>query len=221
MAWNHDAIINTPKVALCLPHTGEVTTAWAHRTWGPLVYSRVTFCMKKPLMANGVPVAVARESLAEAAIQDGADYIFFIDSDIIAESPDDINEVLSMLIEDNLPIVSGMYRAKKYNMVPWAMWKHNEKTGDFKPIVSWNKPLINADVAGMGCMLIKFEVFKNTPKPWFRWDALMVPSEDFFFLLKAKKAGYNTVIDTRIRCSHINTIKMMPSDIPSFENIDI
>lgn len=222
MAWKHRPE-TVPKIALCVPHTGNVSMEWAHRTWGPLSFKEQVWCEKQPFINRGPPVHISRQFLVEQALEWGADYVFFIDTDVILESPPNVNVALQRLLQHNLPIVSGLYRAKKSgpNFNPWAMWKFKSKDEGFESIGSWTSKMVHVDVVGLGCCLIKSDVFINTPKPWFRWDLDYAPSEDFYFLMKARTVGYDTIVDTTIRASHIAQIKILPSDDPKYDSLHI
>ena len=217
MAWN---IVKSeggvPRIAVCIPHTGEVNMEWVHTAYGPLIFKESTWCVKHSFLCRGPPIDLAREDVVNQALEWKADYIFFLDSDVIPEIPSDINSMLYKLYKRDLPIVSGMYRTKKVGN-PWAMWTFVDKDTGFKNINEWNSDLLEVDVTGLGCCLIKTEVFDKIEKPWFRWDLKYAPSEDFYFLLKAKAEGkYKVIVDTTIKCSHIGTVKILPGVIPAY-----
>jgi len=222
MAWKHKPD-NVPKIALCVPHTGNVSMEWAHRTWGPLVYTDQVWCEKRAFTNRGPPIHLSREFLVDQALNWGANYIFFIDSDVIIESPPDPNHALRRLLAHNLPIVSGLYRAKKSgsNFNPWAMWKFKNKQDGFESIDKWNSKLVQVDVVGLGCCLIKAEVFDKVPKAWFRWDLDFAPSEDFYFLMKARTHEYDTIVDTTIRASHVATMKILPTADLQYDSLQV
>jgi len=173
MAWdiNRDTL---PKIAVCVPHTGTVNMEWAHNTWGPLIFTKSTWCIKHPFLCRGPPIDIAREDVTAQALEWGADYIFYVDSDIIAEVPGNINELLYRLYKRDLPIVSGLYRTKKIGN-PWAMWTFKDKETGFRNIRKWTADLVEVDVTGLGCCLVKTEVFDNIERPWFRWDIKHAP----------------------------------------------
>ncbi len=222
MAWEvKDA--NAPKIALCVPHKDSVSMEWAHRTWGPLAHHQEIWCHKKPILCRGPPIHLARESIVDQALEWGADYLFFIDSDVVLEHPPNPNIALRRLMDHNMPIMSGLYRAKKSgpNYNPWAMWTFKSAKEAFEPVTEWKAKLVEVDVVGLGCCLIKREVFENTPKPWFRWELDKAPSEDFYFLLKAKTKGYKVIVDTTIRCSHIASMKILPTDDLKYDSLQV
>ena len=217
MAWNtvksEDGI---PKIGVCVPHTGNVNMEWVMKSWGPLIFRKSSWCIVHPFLCRGPPIDIAREDVTAQALEWGADYVFYLDSDVLPELPEDINNVLYQLYKRNLPIVSGMYRTKKVGN-PWAMWKFIDKDRGFQPVEEFTSELVEVDVVGLGCCLVKSEVFEKIERPWFRWDLKYAPSEDFYFCLKATaEAGYRTVVDTKIRCSHLATVKILPGVIPAY-----
>jgi len=181
------------------------------------------WCEKRAFTNRGPPIHLSREFLVDQALNWEADYIFFIDSDVIIESPPDPNHALRRLLAHNLPIVSGLYRAKKSgsNFNPWAMWKFKDKQEGFESIDSWSSKLVHVDVVGLGCCLIKTEVVDKVPKAWFRWDLDFAPSEDFYFLLKARTHEYDTIVDTTIRASHVATMKILPTTDLQYDSLQV
>lgn len=97
-----------------------------------------------------------------------------------------------------------------------AMWRlqpiqrGNKKLNGYVPIFDGQFPpgsMVECDVVGAGCLLVRTEVFERLKKPWFNWTIGEDPhnpglSEDFYFCEKAKKAGYKILVDTSCLCGH-------------------
>lgn len=225
-------VIREKSLAICIPHTGEVTSEWCLR------FKNLQLPVgSQVFMSRGMPIDVTRESMVRAALAQGFEWIFFLDSDVII--PDGTFE---KLFSHNQPLVNGMYKAKKPGGFFWAAWirtKIDDKTvavtGEaFVPIASWEGRLIAVDVIGTGCMLVHRSVFEKImatyPKlPLFFWskerapellktmdlpDPLMTEvSEDFYFCLLAKKCGFQIIVDTEVKCGHISTVKIEESTV--------
>lgn len=164
---------------------------------------------------------VARDTLVNSAINAGCDYIFFVDTDIIFESPTDPNIALNQLYQainkdpnsKDGKIVSGLYRAKQKHGFTYAAWtkyqgnQENQETG-FIAIQEWTGNWIKIDVAGLGCCLIDITVFKNIQRPWFKWDLQGEMSEDFYFFQLATRFGYNTHLFSDVKLSHLGELKV-------------
>jgi hypothetical protein len=208
-----------PKIAIALPYNGTWDPEWVVKTYAPLFLFALPWCDKVTLFCKVPSVGVARDTLVKNAMDIGCSHIFFIDTDNIFEQPADANLALNMLYQsmnnNNVKIVSGLYRAKQNSGFSWAMWKHvtmidekgNEKKG-FVAIPQWTGNWIEVDVTGMGCTLIDLSIFKDLERPWFRWDEKDAMSEDFYFFKLAAKHGYKTWVYTDIRLSHLGKLKV-------------
>jgi hypothetical protein len=204
-----------PNVCLCIPHTGYASLEWVESTYGPLRFIPQPDFVKTHRIAKGYPVDVERNFLVKAALEDKTvSHILFLDTDCISEG--DPNQYLRSLLSINVPIVSGLYRAKKSRgEYPYCMMMKNPqtKTGKwdwidgFVPIVEWTGNFICADVIGLGFSLIKREVFEKVPYPWFIWD-VDFGSEDFRFCIKAKECGFEVKVFTECRFSHCGGMKV-------------
>lgn len=113
---------------------------------------------------KGVKRDLARIKLAEKALSEGAEYLFFVDDDTVTPV-----DTLSLLLAEldanpNAMVCGGIYTTKQDPIEPlifmgqgkgphWA-WKY----GDVFPV--WG--------IATGCMLIRTAVFNTIPKPWFR-----------------------------------------------------
>jgi hypothetical protein len=217
-AWSPSPIIQAskkPRIAIAVPYTGSFHTEWVESTYGPLRYQAVDWCDKIPILSKAPSLPVARDMLIKQSLELRADYTFFLDSDLIFESPKDPNLALRTLYQvmsDNSDskIVSGLYRARKKDGFTYAMWAQApEGVKGYVPISEWTGNWIEVQVTGLGCCLIDNTVFKTVPGPWFSWEQKEDISEDFFFMEKARKHGFVTRVFTDIKMSHIGTMKLM------------
>jgi hypothetical protein len=212
----------TKSVAVLIPHTGEVSSEWA------LMMREFPLPMGSQLfMSRGMPIDVTRESMVNAAMSAGFEWLFFIDSDVILPK-----DALQKLLQDNLPIVSGLYKAKKPNGFFWAAWMQGKDPSGadaFVPVDKWQGHLFEVDVIGTGCMLIHRKVIEEIKKkrpdlPLFFWtkerpdvvmDKFNIPmplmktvSEDFWFCMLARSCGFQIVADGDVKCGHISMVKV-------------
>jgi hypothetical protein len=205
-----------PKIAIAVPYTGSFHPEWTETTYVPLRYIPVDWCDKVPILSKVPSLPVARDMLIKQSLELGADYLFFLDSDLLFENPKDPNIALRTLyqcISDNVDskIVSGLYRAKKKEGFSYAMWSKAPEGGPkgYTPISQWTGNWIEVRVAGLGCCLIDLKIFKTIPGPWFSWEQKEDISEDFYFMEKARKYGYVTRVYTDVKMSHIGTMKIL------------
>src|SRR5687768_2269959 len=83
---------------------------FAALTMMPL-YEKVDWCDKVFIFEYGHCVGLQREHLVQRALNAKADYVFFVDSDIIFNGITP-NHALKKLYDMNVPIASGLARQK-------------------------------------------------------------------------------------------------------------
>jgi len=193
--------------AVLVPHLGEVSSEWA-------VSLKNMQCPDgtQVFLSRGMPIDVTREQMVKDILKEGFEWIFFLDSDVIMP-----NNTIPTLLSHNLPLVCGVYDAKKEGVYPamWVRTKAEEKDAQgnittkeaFGAVANWKGRMIKVDVIGCGCMLVHRSVFEKirgkTDLPFFLWtkernrelmkkmnlpDPLMADvSEDFYFCMLAKQ----------------------------------
>ena len=145
----------------------------------------------------------ARNELVRDAIEDGCDYILFIDSDILMPKG-----AIDKLIDMNVDIASGLYFAKAKPYLPVARVIKNTKHFYLEEFEYHT--IIDVAGVGMGLCLIKSDVFKN-PKityPYFKFEwkndenGIYEVAEDLYFCDQAREAGYSIKLNTGILLEH-------------------
>jgi GT2 family glycosyltransferase len=151
----------------------------------------------------------AREKLVEYAQSVNADYIFFLDSDMVPPS-----DTIQSLVAHDKDIISGMIFRRKYPFQPCFymkcdLTKTNEPIfeGPMEP-EKWPKSgAFEFEGFGLACCLIKMDVFDNIKKPYFFPRPNV--GEDLTFCLKAKKAGYKMWVDFGVDCAHMGNFPVI------------
>ncbi len=150
-------------------------------------------------------VHVARDEMAKAALVSGCHYLFMIDDDMIAE--DDLFEKLVALQKDivaplaftrNFPHKPVMYSCRS----GWDSVAQCDTFTNFAVMKYPRNKLVECDAVGFGAVLINVNCFRTMPQPWF-----MNPNktgEDISFCYEAKKYGFSTWMDTRIKLGHVS-----------------
>jgi len=211
MAWNitgeKDAIIASsvikPKIAILCPHTAKFSAEFVEQTWTPLKFN-VGWCDKAFLQSRAPSLPLARNMLLQKAVEDKSiTHVLWIDSDMLPQSPPDINMSLKALYDlcEQNPIVSGLYRAKQSHGFNWAMWKYMygpvcDKCGKgfigaevgikcfecdgtligkqgFVHINEWTGNWFEVDVCGLGLCMMKIEVLRDVYKFYMDSKAAM------------------------------------------------
>lgn len=140
---------------------------------------------------EGFNTAENRTWLTVKAIKEGATHIFFVDDDMIYE-PDTLQKLLS----HDKDIVGARYanRRGEGEVIEYMNGQINE--GVFECVT-----------LGGGCVLIKADVFKKVPQPWFWYktapSGAVTMSHDWFFCEKARESGYKIWCDGTIKPGHL------------------
>jgi len=136
-----------------------------------------------------------RNNLIKKSKEVNSDYVLWLDSDMMFSSTTALR-----LLEHNKDIVACNYmrRSKPLktvaytNLNDWNSWVPMEPQTD----------LVKVQGVGMGCMLMKTEVFNKLEKPYFEFqykeDTEDYFGEDFILLGKLRELGYEVFIDTQL-----------------------
>lgn len=204
------------SVLCCILHVDTVSTSWALGLRKMEIPGHI-------LALAGLPFDHARNKAVQSAIDMGADWVFFLDSDVIAP-PDCIPRLMS----HQQPIVSGVYcRRSSPAGVPVML-----KDGKWIEELPSQPSLMEVDLVGAGCLLIHTSVLRQMQpsregKHWFDWRADMhniLPdgtcmSEDFVFCLNAKQNhGIPILVDTSVTCQHVGLFAAEYRDIKPMDS---
>lgn len=151
-------------------------------------------------------VVDARCTLTDQAINDGADYLWWIDDDMTPPV-----DTLQRLME-------RMDANPEYAMVGALCYKKSEPYGPCAFISSntaqeanWisREPerLQEVSVTGFACLLGRIEAFKAVDEATGHHPFLYHRNcgEDAFFLREARKLGYRVAVDTGLICGHVGS----------------
>jgi hypothetical protein len=136
-----------------------------------------------------------RERLATEAVNLGADYALWLDSDMVFPATTAVR-----LLKHNEPVVACNYvrRQKPYKGVAY------ETIGDWQNPLPFDvqDDLVPIEGIGMGCVLMKTSIFTELSKPWFdfQWspESNDFLGEDMYLCQKINAAGYTIKVDTAL-----------------------
>ena len=169
--------------------------------------------------SRGGTIEIARNESVEGMLESGSEWLFFLDSDVIAP-PNAIERLMSY----GLPIVAGMYymRGPRQGVLHPCCWKKKKEgeEGDTKeqyvPITEFGfGTLLEVDAVGAGCLLIHrsvLEKMKEKGIKYFEYTSDHKGSgmgEDFDFCHKVKQLGYKVMVDPTVMCEHLNITKVV------------
>lgn len=159
---------------------------------------------------RGYDVAAARNNIVRKALKLHADYIFMVDNDIVLPSDSLVN-----LLSHDKDIVLGYYAHRNGNVFTGKSCLC--KLGEFnytqqfhgdelRELQNKGDILIPIHGGGMGCALIKTDLFQQYDYPWFKWTNYPdggVLSEDLYLCEQCKALKIPIYADTRVACGHI------------------
>lgn len=146
----------------------------------------------------------AREQAVKMALERDCDYIMMIDDDMI--SPDDLFE---KLYRHNVDVVAPLAFTRNYphNPVLYSTLEGYDPISQ-KPYFSNQvikkypkDKLVECDAVGFGAVLIKMDVIRRMPTPYFM--STNATGEDILFCYNAKKAGARIFMDTSTKLGHL------------------
>lgn len=200
-------------------HTESTTIAWAYGLRNLIIPGSFA-----PMGVSGLPYDHARNVACMAAIEHDADWLFFLDSDVIPP-----RDTILRLTKHNKPIVSGVYCRRSNPVAVPVMLKDGQWIVDLP-----KNQLIDVDLVGAGCLLIHRDVLTTLPpqrpgKHWFDWrvdmKGICIPqeclSEDFTFCYHAKKHGFDVLVDTSIHCKHVGFSQVTYGQMGPLEALSI
>ena len=182
------------NVSICIPARDEVATGFAHdlaimsARWYAAAPVGVSFNVH---IVNGTLIADQRAKLARMALTSGAEYVLYLDSDMRFPP-----YLLEKLVAHGKDIVACNYATRRLPVKTVAF----SDFATLKCIYSHDrKGLEEVDAIGMGAMLVKTEVFRKLPQPWFNVSYLpsggMYVGEDIYFCKLAQAHGFKVWVD--------------------------
>lgn len=170
---------------------------------------------------RGYDVATARNRIAQKAINLETDYVLMVDNDVVLPK-----DALKLLLEDAHEVNLGYYAHRDTNNVysgRTCICKLKDENGKeyyHYPLESEYTAkemhiLADAGVTktivhggGMGCALIRTEVFRTLSYPWYDWvnygdKNRGMLSEDLYFCCLCRNSGIPIYADVRVGCGHL------------------
>ena len=170
---------------------------------------------------RGYDCATARNNIAQRAMELGAEWLLMVDNDVAPPV-----DALVNLMEHGEDAVTGYYAhrgaANLYEgrtcvcrlTKPDGTYYFNyplesEYTGaEMREMRERGENLVRVHGGGMGCMLVRVDVFRRLDYPWFDWvnyadDHRGMLSEDLYFCEKLRADFTPMHVDTRVECGHV------------------
>lgn len=159
----------------------------------------------KLAMKSGSLIYTSRNSLAMMAIQMDADFVFWLDSDMVFKS-DTLVRMMDTLKKNDLDILTGLYfrRVPPYSPVLFDKLEQNGEITEFSEFKTVPEGLFEVGGCGFGCVLMKTDVFFDVQS---KFGNMFAPrgnnGEDVAFCIRARECGYKIYCDPSIVCGHV------------------
>jgi hypothetical protein len=149
---------------------------------------------------------LGRNKLAQMAIDQGQEWLLFLDDDHTFPS-----DLLTRLLAHNLPIVGALYLQRQMPFLPiaYATKDDDEKYWPVDLNQHGENDLLTVRALGTGGMLIRTEILRALEVPWFEHGRA---SEDLIFCDHVYEAGLGPIYcDLGARMGHLSPAALWPT----------
>lgn len=154
---------------------------------------------KKLVIKTGCYVHWNRNDLVRNALESRADYLMFIDSDMVFPA-----DAIARLVQADKDIIGATYHRRREPLEPTTKQWMN---GVLQPVDMIGAVPAQVDVVATGFMLIKTSVLFALDDPWFLFatdeGTQKELGEDETFCLTAKSAGFEVWCHPDLGVGHI------------------
>jgi hypothetical protein len=207
-----------PLIAIIIPTRGTIMTRVITAVAREMASNLQQFVL---LTTEDIPLPDSRNRLVEEALMiEPVTHLLLIDDDVVI-SPQGLKKMLELdcdiaVIDYPMHTDPDNKRIKDVGNICYNFWLKGQSTKD-KPIY-W---------AGLGCVLVKREVFKKMGYPWFqmmhrnfqrnpktgeisfigKFDTEEHGGEDCYFFMNANKLGFKIKQVEGMTCEHMQLLK--------------
>lgn len=147
----------------------------------------------------------ARNDLGQIAVSEGADFVLWLDSDMIFPSSLLVDLMVDIKGHD---IITGVYHMRRapFQPVLWEVLRNGLTPEERVDKVFTDYPaegLFHVEGCGFGCVLMRTEVLKTVLDKYHDlFSPLPGYGEDLSFCLRARGCGYEIYCDPKIQLGH-------------------
>lgn len=186
------------KILIAVPCMDSVPSQFAYSL---ACLDRVGECMVS--FQVGSLIYTSRDRLAKQAVETGADYVFWLDSDMMFS-----RDTLKMLLEDRElgDIITGIYyrRVEPYTPVLFDKLEIDEKGCHWTGFETLPEEPFEVGGCGFGCVLMPTHIFLDVvDKFGLMFTPIGSVGEDVAFCWRARQCGYKIIADPRVQLGHV------------------
>lgn len=195
------------NIMIAIPNTGMVQTNYMAQMLG-LYYG--SYAISYQFLKSSL-IYISREKFVTGALNNNCDYLLFIDTD--QKIPRDIIPRMAKYLDDGEDIVTALIFTKEppYNPCVYSESKRLE-TGQLSlQYCKINKETIKpfyVENCGSGCVMMKTEIFRKIPSPWFSMPFYLSGEDVTFFHRATQEFGYKILCDPSLEVGHWGTVSI-------------
>jgi len=156
---------------------------------------------------SAISVVHARRKIASYFMRNKYDALLFLDDDVAPPK-----DAISSLLSAKQPFISASYPIYKNGQIKSAAYliSEGEQYQSYKQFLFDEVGIKKVDGVGLGCCLIKREVFEKIGTNFnIQYNgAEMTTSEDLDFCNRARKAGISIHCDFNVVCDHYKNVSI-------------
>jgi len=158
-------------------------------------------------MLCGSLIYDSRNNLCKQALQIDADYVLFLDSDMVFEP--DLLERMMKHMEDGKDIVTGLYFRRGSPFTPVIFKEFIPGEGKDETVVKGYEDypageIFEVAACGGGALMISKKVLVDVALNYHTWfDPIFHAGEDMSFCWRARELGYKIWCDSTIPLGHV------------------
>lgn len=204
--------IRKTKLAVCIPCRDTLHSAHALCLTEMVKLNTMNNIDTQIFMDASTILLNQRNNLVKMALDADTNYILWIDSDITFPST-----LALRLLAHNENIVAANYVTRQipHKSVAFPKFEEWNNTLNFED----SEQLTNVDAIGLGCFMMKTNIFKEIKSPWFEfvwsenYDTFY--GEDILLCKKLIDLGYKIKVDNMIskELRHLGTYAFSSKDI--------
>lgn len=187
------------KILIAVPCMDEVAAGFAQSL---ATLDKVGDCVVTFIV--GSLIYESRNKICKQAIEIGADYVMWFDSDMVIP-----HDTMSRLLADEKDIVSGLYFRRVSPYTPVAFKKirlsDGEEQGHWEGFDDYpENTVFELEGIGFGCVLITTDVLMDIASKYGTWfDPIGHYGEDLSFCIRARECGYKVWLDSSVKLGHV------------------
>jgi hypothetical protein len=198
------------KIFIAIPSTEQVVAEFAQCLSMSTAYLVSQGHSVNVALNIGTYVAKNRRELVEFFLKTDFEYIWWLDYDHTFPI-----DACSKLLEHNTDIVGCNYRKRRFPNPIFIAHRSNDKNKSAiessvsVELTDKSPPTEYVDIIGMGCCLVKRQVYEKIGEPYYIIDydkkKKIEIGEDIYFCQKAKEKGYKILCDNELskEISHV------------------